>query len=227
MHPFGQARATLLLTLLMAGPALAGAVSSSGKSPLKTKVVKRADGSVMERLALKGTAGKRLADAPMRYRDVPPAPGNKATDATADARVMTALGAISNVPREGVRNLPIWLDPASVRNWAEFVDPALALRAQLQAQSQAERAFITDSLWRYTDARSRTSASESAGHALAEPVHQAESTDTRPHTTWRSVVMDGAARSLNGQQALEAWMKLPMPDPKANPWLVHLGTYRY
>lgn len=132
---------------------------------------------------------------------------------TVAAQVMTA--------RSPGQPLELAVEPAEVRSWAEFVDPDLAHRWLNKARQSG---YITALLWRSTDEKQ----GQKAANLQESPILQSlPRLHTELRTTWRSVVDDGAARSLTGQQALQEWLTLPTLEPKANPWLSHLGRYRY
>lgn len=171
------------LSLSVAVPVFAAADLSVPKAkPVHTLMVKQADGSVVERLVLANLPAKILRWISPAYVGMasPPVSGPAQRleawlDAVTEPKAMTALAAIPGPPRNEGQTLPELVDPAKVRNWAEFVDPALALR------------------WM----------------ALTE--------------------MNGFSEAMlqRSQQALQEWLRLPMPEPKSNPWLSELGAYRY
>ncbi|MEW5769244.1 MAG: hypothetical protein AB1831_02655 [Pseudomonadota bacterium] len=212
------------MMLLMAAPAVAGPSCESDQTGPRVRLVRQADGSVVERLA--------MASAPQLSSDtghVPEGGVERAArgglpgqveglmeflDSILEPRAMTALATVPVAGDAQGALLSNWVDPSLVRNWAEFVDPALALRWKMLI---AGKGFSQAVMLRGEDA------SRSEVHSLGRPGQGGG----QVATTWRNAVSEGAKRSLNGQQALREWLVLPMPDPKANPWLSNLAGYRY
>jgi hypothetical protein len=176
---------------------------------VNTQVAQQADGSVVERLALAGMpAGFPQWAVPTHVGTAPPSVSEAVQrlgawlDAVTEARAMTVLAASPGTPRNEGQKLPELVDPAKVRNWAEFMDLALALRwkafaemngfseALLQRPEEGAAVLMSGSSWR------------------------------------RYAVSQGSKRSTTGQQALQEWLRLPMREP-TNPWLSGLGGYRY
>lgn len=133
---------------------------------------------------------------------------------------MTALATLPGMLRDAGQNLPEAVDPSLVRSWAEFIDPSLALKWKTYAQING----FSEALLRRAEEGSK---GQSAGSVTSQMPSKAPWVNTAVGTTWSNVVSEGAKHALSGQQALHEWLTLPMPEPKSNPWLSNLGSYRY
>lgn len=181
----------------------------------RLKVVRQADGGEMIRLAaldaVQAPDPSSQNISPQVQRLVP------WPDEVQEARLVTALATLPGVQRSEGQTLPDIVDPAMVRSWAEFVDPTLALKwkyAQLGG-------FTGAMLQRQDDG------GKGQHYGNRRAAGKPASAEPGKKTTWRNVVVEGAKRSRSGQQALREWRMLPMPEPKSNPWLSNLGSYRY
>lgn len=206
----------LALLVIASAPVKAAQDSAEGKTDSrKTKVVKQADGSEVIRLA-DMTYGPSISITSNAISTHGQLPGEWPDE----PRLMTALGTLPGMPRGEGQSLTEAVDPSLVRSWAEFIDPSLALKwksyAQINGFSEVQR-WRADEGTKGPHVASQTS-----------PVSgKAPWVNTAVGTTWRNVVSEGAKRALPGQQALHEWLMLPMPEPKSNPWLSNLGSYRY
>lgn len=216
MMPFARSQAVsgLVLATCLCWSLGAGA-DATPRSPadgVKTYVTRQGNGWLVERLAEPGNESLMPQRLPVY---LPESQGlNAVWEAMLDARAMTALATLPGIQRNPGQKLPDVIEPAQVRNWAEFVEPELALRWKLLAD-------------RSGFSRARRDLPE-AGPGRAHPlVRWSEGRSEGPANTWHNVVTEGAARALNGQQALQEWLTLPSPAPAANPWLGGLKGYRY
>jgi hypothetical protein len=186
--------------------------------------VRQKDGSVMVRLKLhtslpqRGTAppvvGGTRDDAFVR----PSEKMDQWLDAASEPRIMTALAAVAVEPGESSRALNQAIDPASVRNWAEFIDPQLYWRWQMAGLDPRFNQAIHN---RPQDARMPQRGIFLSIQIALPPDFQAGS-PAKP-TIWSGVYDNGPS----GQTAAREWLTLPMADPKANPWLRTSQSYRY
>ena len=199
------------LTLCLSIPDLASADGTVSKQDsMRTRLVKQADGTTIERLTNTGAG--------LEYPGVGLPAASQGIEALWDvmleARPMTALATLPGRRRDEGQTLPEVVDPSLVRNWAEFIDPNLALRWNALADQMG-----------FTNAMGRLPA---AGIGRAHPMVRWH---LRPaegvNNSWKNVVAEGAKRNLSGQQALQEWLTLPTPGAKSNPWLTGLGGYRY
>lgn len=193
-----------------------------------TLMVKQADGSVVERLALASLPAKVLRRvSPTQVGMASPSTSGPAQrleawlDTVMEPRAMTALAAIPGAPRNEGQTLPELVDPARVRNWAEFVDPTLALRWMAFAEMHG---FSEAMLPRSERRGSKMSRAGAPGDLWARFVPWV---GAGLSVTWRNAAGEGQKHSQAGRQALEAWLRLPMPAAKSNPRLSELGGSRY
>lgn len=187
----------MALVACMAIPVQAGQIA--GAEAPNIQLAKRVDGGEVDRLA-------RLPPPamPMHAPALLP-PGLDAWLAALEPSPMTALATLP-VPRPEGENLTRGVDPSRVRSWAELVDPAMAMHWLVLARLGG---FVSEALLQRPDARPgqegpgfrKTSRSSGAG--------------------------EGAKPPLAGQKAVQEWLKLPTPAPRANPWLSGLDGYRY
>lgn len=240
-------RWALVLTLLVFGMSLdvqaapravraQAKVSKSGHR-LTVKKVRRKDGSVVVRLDMPAsTSSAGLADAAANpaISDMPRAGDagqaqanvlaknshimNQWLDAVTEPRFMTALAAVAMEPGAEAKALNQGIDPAKVRNWAEFVDPDLYLRWKAGMLDPRFNRAILKSLpelqaapfWIALPANLEVPMEARAGIPLKPSI-------------WSNVLNGGPG----GQEAAREWLKLPMPDPRLNPWLGPIRNYRY
>lgn len=211
-------KAFCCLALLVIATAPVEAAQDSVESKVdsrKTKVVKQADGSEVIRLA-DMTYGPSLSITSSAVSTQGQRPGEWPDE----PRLMTALGTLPGMPRGEGQSLTEAVDPSLVRSWAEFIDPSLALKWKSYSQMNG-----------FSEVLRRRAEEGTKGQHEASPASpisgKAPWVNTAVGTTWRNVVSEGAKRALPGQQALHEWLMLPMPEPKSNPWLSNLGSYRY
>jgi hypothetical protein len=216
MMPFARSQAVsglvLVTCLCWSFGAGADATLRSSAEGQKTYVTRQGNGWLVERLA--PTANEsQIPMGPMA--SLPDSRNPDAVwEALIDARVMTALASLPSIKRDAGQKLPDVVEPALVRNWAEFVEPELAMRWSLLA----ERNGFSGAMLHVPE----------AGLGRAHPLVRWPLGRSEGHAnTWRNVVSEGAARDLNSQQALQEWLTLPSPAPAANPWLKGLKAYRY
>ncbi|MCP5278792.1 MAG: hypothetical protein H6935_10600 [Thiobacillus sp.] len=198
-----KASCSVALATILVATAQAGQDADDGRDGFpKTRVVKRADGSEVVRLAtLQHEAAMRM-DSPSSLP-----PGVISWLASLEPRPTTALATLPARSRQEARNLPAGVDPSRVRSWAEFTDPALALQGLVLARLGG----FSEALLQRPD-----------------PGVRAEQTGISPQgTTVVRTVSEGAKPSLSGRLAIQAWLTLPRLEPRANPWLSNLGSYRY
>lgn len=204
-----------------------GAIKVNSGKPAKLAVrqVRQKDGSVVARLEMpkkldrtgKGhpapTLPPNLAEAePMQS----PRKIDQWLDAVTEPRVMSALATVAVGPSLEPRSLAQNIDPAKVRNWTEFVDPELYLRWMAGGtdprfgQAIHNRPPMASPRWPVFPIQFPVPPEFQPGAPL------------KP-TLWSNALEEGAG----GQAASQEWLKLPMPDPKANPWLKASQHYRY
>jgi hypothetical protein len=170
------------------------------------QVVVRADGSVVDRLAMPKSDAKQngLPTSPEAWlaRMMDPTRNGLAVknpelfaewlDAMTEPRFMTALASVAITPGNYANLLGKAVDPATVRNWVEFADPQIGMRWMAAGLDphfyQAIFNRLTDSgklrRWGFSPATS-----------------------------------DLATRTPE-------WMQLPR-EMRANPWLLNNANYRY
>jgi hypothetical protein len=202
------------LVLSVCAVVSAQAAPSSGHEHMglrQIKVVKQADGTEVVRLAVLNDTLKAISS-PSRAEESL----GSWLDAASAPRLMTALAVQPGVPLNADKNLSVAVNPAVVSSWAEFMEPALAMWWKLSAQANN----YSGALLRYLK--------EGTGVAIAPSSPGGapwRSTGLSP--TWSNALSGGGKHFFPYQQASQEWLMLPMPVPKANPWLIHLGTYRY
>lgn len=226
-------RKARIVGLIAIGLSLAAQCASAGeKSRVKAvkaekpKLIKvrQKDGSVMVRLKLNTSLAQRGTTPPVGARardDALVRPSEKMDqwlDAASEPRIMTAMAAVAVEPGESSRALNQAIDPASVRNWAEFVDPQLYWRWQMAGLDPRFNQAIHN--------RTQDTRMPQRGFFLpiqiALPPELQAGSPAKP-TIWSGVYDNGP----NGQTAAQEWLTLPMADPKANPWLRASQSYRY
>lgn len=116
-----------------------GARDTRGEARTKpvVKVVRQADGSVMERLVLPAAKGPNAPDEWLQRMTDPTRNGlackdpqafQEWADSVTEPRFMTALASMALEPGTYPQALNRLFDPATAHNWSEFTDPALYLR---------------------------------------------------------------------------------------------------
>lgn len=233
---FGMRTFTMLLLLGLAWGTRAESVADMAqkKKPqrLSINVVKQKDGSVIERLDLSTLSGAgreegvpgtpaewlaRMID-PTRNGLIMKRPQLFAgwLDAVTEPRFMTALATIALDPGTYPKTLNRLADPATVRNWAEFVDPEVFMRWMAAGmdprlyQAVFQHMFDPKKYLRWA-----TYAGDLQSNAIlaAEANYIAQPAQNPPGNV--AVVIQGG------------WMQLPSRDPSANPWLANSNAYRY
>jgi hypothetical protein len=199
-----------------------GADLAQRKKPAKLSVniVKQKDGSIIERLDLSTLPGgnreegipttpnewlARMID-PTRNGLVVKHPQLLAEwlDAVTEPRFMTALATVATDPGTLPRTLNRLADPATARNWAEFVDPEVFMR------------------WVAAGMDPR----------LYQAVFQ-HMFDPKKYLRWANYAgypqtdVGTASESGGTAQNAPAWMQLPNRDSRTNPWLASSNAYRY
>jgi hypothetical protein len=138
-------------------------------------------------------------------------------DAVTEPRFMTALAAVAMEPGMDARAISGNVDPTSVRNWAEFVDPNLYMRwqaAQLEARfglailNRDGKYGLLPGLMPFP---------------FEFPVPaEFRAGDPLPPTVWSK-----ALEGKGGVDAAREWLTIPAQDPRANHWLRAGQNYRY
>lgn len=234
-----QALSSILLTFALslgtqgahaAGPARANKAAKPAK--LAVKNVRQKDGSVMVRLDLKASTLARKNNGKGPSTVLPAIAAEPADsplakqaqlmdqwlDAVTEPRIMTALAAVAIEPGADTRTLHKTLDPASVRNWAEFVDPELFLRWQSSNLDPKFNPAI----------HNRTEGAWMLPRGIVFPINfpippEFQAGAPLKPTLWSNAYGTGPG----GREAAEAWLKLPLPDARSNPWLRPGQHYRY
>lgn len=203
------------------------AMSAEARMPAKRSIqaVTRADGSVVDRLTLPTSAKSASAKSISSQAGLPASPEAwlarmmdptknglavknpelfaEWLDAVTEPRFMTALASVAIAPGTYTNTLGKAVDPATVRNWAEFADPQIGLRWMAAGFDphfyQAIFNRLTDSgkLRRW-------------GLYPASLVNESLSADRETPD----------ARS-------QLWLQLPSRETRANPWLINSVNYRY
>jgi len=207
-----------LLGLAWGARAESGADFAQKKRPVKlsVNVVKQKDGSVIDRLNLSTLSGAnrdegvpgtpaewlaRMID-PTRNGLVVKHPQLLAEwlDAVTEPRFMTALATVALDPGTYPRTLNRLADPATARNWAEFVDPEVFMR------------------WVAAGMDPR----------LYQAVFQ-HMFDPKKYLRWAAYPdypQIGAMPTAEANNVAQAWLQLPAREPRANPWLTNSNAYR-
>lgn len=234
-------RKALAVSLLAMGFSLgvqaeAGSTRASAKAgkpaALKTKQIRQKDGSVVVRLSLPKRARAQasspgvvaMPDREAKAYTSGAVAGNDPQilkewlDAVTEPRFMTALASVAMEPGVTAKSMNRPIDPALVRNWAEFVDPHLYLRWMASGvDSKFNQAILKQS-----------PELNLAPHAFLTlignmvPVFARAGVPLKP-TLWSKAYGEGPG----GREAAQEWLKLPMADPISNPWLSNNLNYRY
>ncbi len=233
-------KATTLMVLMMATSLNAWAEATPLRAPHKagkavppvTKLVKQKDGSVVIRLAMPKQARSKNAKSTSHTATVQgataPAIGGTSEkgipdiqewlDAVAEPRFMTALASVAMEPGITARAMNKPIDPALVRNWAEFIDPNLYMRwLAAGVDSRYNQAILKQA----PELRAPLQRGLFPINIVIPGFAQA-GVPLNP-MLWTYAFGDGPG----GQEAAKEWLKLPMPDPRANPWLSSSLNYRY
>lgn len=229
---FGTRHVAVLLLLGMAWGARAesGADFAQKKKPAKfsVNVVKQKDGSVIERLDLSAMPGAgrdegvpgtpaewlaRMID-PTRNGLIVKRPQLLAEwlDAVTEPRFMTALATVALDPGTLPRTLNRLADPATARNWAEFVDPEVFMRWMAAGMDPQLYQAVFQHMF---DPKKYLRWAAYAGHPQINALPTTESNAQ-------------AVQNPSGHAAIqEGWLQLPSREPRANPWLASSNAYRY
>jgi hypothetical protein len=121
-------------------------------------------------------------------------------DSISEPRFMTALASVALKPEVYAQSLEKLADPATFRNWAEIIDPQVYLRWMALG---IDPKFYQSVFYRMTD-------SGKLRRWGIQPALQGK-------------IPDGSV----GASQDAAWLQLPQPPAKANPWLVNSVNYRY
>ena len=127
-------------------------MSGDSRMPAKLsiQVVTRADGSVIDRLTLPGSAKPGSSKSASKQGGIPASPEAwlarmmdptknglavknpelfaEWLDAVTEPRFMTALASVAVAPQAYTNTLGKMVDPSTVHNWVEFADPQIGLR---------------------------------------------------------------------------------------------------
>lgn len=137
-------------------------------------------------------------------------------DAVTEPRFMTALASVALTPETYANTLGKMVDPAAVRNWAEFADPQIYMRWMAAGldprfyQAVFNRMTDSDKLRRwglYSSGMHNTSYEKAV-----KPINT-------PATS--------SAKRIPVSPAAQDWMLLPVSASKSNPWLTNGLNYRY
>jgi hypothetical protein len=223
-----------LLGLAWGTQAESGVDIAQKKKPAKLYVntVKQTDGSVIERLDLSelpgavreagipGTPAEWLARMidPTRNGLIVKRPQLFAEwlDAVTEPRFMTALATVALDPGTYPRTLNRLADPATARNWAEFVDPEVFMR--WMAAGLDPRLYQAVFQHMFDPKKYLRWATYSGYHQI----------DTLPAVESNSVAQ--AVQNHSGSHVAppqEGWLQLPSRESRANPWLAISNAYRY
>lgn len=200
---------------------------------IKVKTVRQKDGSIVVRLNLptKAASGKiPLGEVTSGFPEERPQTRQEIErarniqlmeqwlDAITEPRFMTALAAVAMEPDAEAKSLSQVIDPSSVRNWSEFVDPDLYLRWMASGVDP-----------RFSQAiHNRLPDMGLLQNWIAFPVYFAIPPEIRAGVPLKPTIWSNAFNGgPGGQESVQAWLKLPMPDPKSNPWLRAGQNYRY
>jgi hypothetical protein len=185
------------------------------------QVVTRSDGSVLDRLALPAASKNPTQKSTTRHIALPASPeawlarmmdptknGLAAKnpelfaewlDAVTEPRFMTALASVAMTPDTYSKTLGQAIDPAAVRNWAEFADPQIYFRWMAAG---LDPRFYQAVFNRMTDSGKL----RRWGFSLA------------------STAAANREASIPGAQE---WLQMPIREGKPNPWLLNSVNYRY
>ncbi len=137
-------------------------------------------------------------------------------DAVTEPRFMTALATVAMDPGSYPKTFNRFLDPATARNWAEFIDPEVFMRwvaagmDPVLYQAVFQHMFDPNKFLRWAT----YPRNQSVVGTVARDMNLNE--------------QDGRRRSdPEAAVAVETWRLLPAGDLPANPWLSHRNTYRY
>jgi len=207
--------------------------------PITTKptiqAVVHADGSVVDRLKLPNSAKPATAKSrhspdmmpdspeawlarmmdPTRHGLVVKHPELFAEwlDAVTEPRFMTALASVALTPETYSNTLGKMVDPATVRNWAEFADPQIFLRWMAAG---LDPNFYQAVFNRMTE----------TGKLQRWGLYSTGVNNVRYEKTQKSLGVESGKR-LTSTPAAQDWIQLSARDNKANPWLTQNLNFRY
>lgn len=227
---------SLVLLLGVAGGAWAEAVGEFAQkkkpSRLTVNVVKQKDGSVIERLdqsalpsvarddSVPGTPAEWLARMidPTRHGLVVKHPELLAEwlDAVTEPRFMTALATVAMNPETYPMTMSRLADPATARNWSEIANPEVFRRWMAVGMDPRHYQAVFQ---RMLDPKKYLRWAGAGLYTPALPVIESEKSAPggQPYN----------GRAPAPLSSAEKWLQLPTQDPKTNPWLAGLNTYRY
>lgn len=202
-------------------------MSGDSRMPAKLsiQVVTRADGSVIDRLTLPGSAKPGSSKSASKQGGIPASPEAwlarmmdptknglavknpelfaEWLDAVTEPRFMTALASVAIAPEAYTNTLGKMVDPATVHNWVEFADPQIGLRWMAAG---LDPRFYQAIFKRLTD----------SGKLRRWGLYPASLENA-------SLSADREAPDVRSQ----VWLQLPSREHKANPWLINSVNYRY
>lgn len=216
--------------------AVFGAEADSAIEPVlparhSIQVVVRPDGSVIDRLALPNNAqvspritarpaGTPASPEAWLVRMLDPTRNGLAVkhpelfaewlDAVTEPRFMTALASVAISPETYSKTLGKAVDPATVRNWAEFADPQVYLRWMAAGINPGFYQAIFDRMTDSGKLKRWGLIPTDFSNASISPGYQAEPSDSQKPVA-----------------AAQEWMQLRPRDAKSNPWLLNGVNYRY
>lgn len=194
----------------------------------QVSIVRQQDGSVIERLELPMPSGaadqERIPATPEEWlaRMIDPSrnglilkhPKHLAAwlDAVTEPRFMTALASVARDTATYPNTLNRLLDPATARNWVEFIDPEIFMRWLATGmdprlyQAVFQQMFDPNKYLRWAT-YTANAGQDGTGAALIKQ-GGASAADATPSSTG-------------------AWQQLPRRESNANPWLTNNRGYRY
>ncbi len=257
--------ALLMGTNSVAYSAPQATIDAQWSARIGVTVVTQPDGKVIERLAMNSAAAARQAavvapDSPEAWLEFMldstrngqafknPKLIAEWLDAVTEPRFMTALATVVFSPGTYPRVLGRLVDPATVHNWAEFMDPNLFLswmaagldprfseaiylrmanpqkylRWAAYAGTPEARGVLVGSLNPENHGKWSAAGLETNNHV---PI--AKAANLVIPSAWVGGFADGANHALASDQSAQVWLKLPTPDPKSNPYLSGNASYRY
>lgn len=226
----------LLLGLAWSTRAESGPELARKKPPrLSVNLIAQKDGSVIERLEMSELPGvvreEGIAGTPAEWltRRVELSRSGRAMtrpqlfaewlDAVTEPRFMTALATVAWDRGTFPRTMNRLADPATGRNWAEFVDPEVFMRWVVAGMDPDLYQAVFQHMF---DPQKYLRWAAYSGYPRPAAVHAMESNGTAP------VVRNHAGNpATTFPEGAQSWIKLPTRQPRANPWLAYSHTYRY
>ena len=217
----------LSLGVVKAGLAEVGVDAAQTRKPvrLSVSVVKQKDGSMVDRLDLSvlpaSSRDGRIPSTPAEWLDRMIDPTRNGLilrqphlfaewlDAVTEPQFMTALATVALDPETYPKTLNRLVDPATARNWSEFMDPQVLMRWMAAGmdpkvyQAVFQHMFDPKKYLRW---------------ATAQPGNNA----------WSAVVPPAPDESeVRKSPDHQQWMQMPVREPRENPWLANNRSYRY